>query len=110
MKEGEEKRDRNGLRPARSNFSDDHLQVALRRGPEDPIPRIDALTEPEAPLPRDGRRRSSDPQVIKGRPILATDEQQVLKSLRRHERGARTLPLQDRVRGYRGSVRHSDGA
>src|SRR5207245_646382 len=106
MEEGEEKRDRNGLRPARTDFSGDRLQVALRRGPEDPASRVHPLTEPEAPFSRDGRRRTSDPEIVERRPILATDEQQVLKALRRDERGAGTLPLQDRVRGHGGSVRH----
>src|SRR5206468_4979074 len=52
MEEGEEKRDRNGLRPTRSDSSDDLGQVAIRRGPQDPAVGIHPLSEPEAPLPR----------------------------------------------------------
>ena len=106
IEEREEERDRDGLGPARSNAPGDRLEVAFRRGAKDPASRVHALPQAEAPFSRNRRRRSRDPEVVEGWPILTTDEQQVLEALRRHERGAGALPLQDRVRRHGGSVRH----
>src|SRR5439155_26569401 len=93
IEEREEERDRDGLGPARSNGPGDRLEVASRRGAKDPASRVHALPQAEAPFSRNRRRRSRDPEVVEGWPILTTDEQQVLEALRRHERGAGALTL-----------------
>ena len=64
-----------------------------------------ALAHAEAQLARHERRRPVLLEVVQVRPVLAPDLEHVAEAGRRHQRGARAAPLEQRVGGHGHAVR-----
>src|SRR5712692_7249434 len=105
--EGEEQRDRHRVRARPAHRLSDPLDLLFRRTQEDAALRVHALTESEAAFLRDERGRTRRAEVVEGRPVLATDCEEVLEARGRDEGGLGSPPFQDRIRRHGRAVGHA---
>ena len=98
---GVQEADRDALDARRPQLRPQALQLRRRRAPLDRAIEMRALVDAEAQLGGDDWRLRRRRKIVQLTPVLAADEQQILKARRGHQRRAHSLTLEQRIRGHR---------